>query len=81
MASEELVKHVVSLLLDLDETQLSRDLPLNEVPGWDSVNALRVLVYLEQEVGHKLDYERFMAAERLGDLWFAPSARPGAMVS
>jgi acyl carrier protein len=42
------------------------------------VNALRVLVYLERELGTPIDYEHFMKAERLGDLWSAGAPQPVA---
>ncbi|MFE9422263.1 acyl carrier protein [Kitasatospora sp. NPDC006697] len=68
MLSEQAVKDVVAQLLDLDEETLDAARPLAELEGWDSVNALRVLVFLERELGTSIDYERFMAAESLADL-------------
>ncbi|WP_462186521.1 MULTISPECIES: acyl carrier protein [unclassified Frankia] len=68
MLSEKIVTEVVAQLLDVDEAELAMDRRLAEIEGWDSVNLLRVLVYLERELGSSLDYERFAAAEALGDL-------------
>lgn len=66
--AEQLVREVVAQLLDLDEDELTMDQPLPEIAGWDSVNALRVLVFLEREAGAPLDYDGFMDATNLGDL-------------
>ena len=71
MLSEQIVIEVVSQLLDVEESTLTADSLLTDIEGWDSVNALRVLVYLEREVGTPIDFERFMKAERLSDLWSA----------
>jgi acyl carrier protein len=66
--AEDLVAEVITDLLDLPEPVAGASTPLAAIDGWDSVNALRVLVYLEREVGHPLDYERFAAAQTVGDL-------------
>jgi acyl carrier protein len=76
MLSENIVKQVVSLLLDVEESYLDANQALSTIDGWDSVNALRVLVYLEREIGASIDYERFMGAQKLGDLWSAREANP-----
>ncbi|MCY9783903.1 acyl carrier protein [Nocardiopsis sp. EMB25] len=68
MRSEELVTEVVADLLDVDEDGLTPDLALADVEGWDSVNALRVLVYLERELGTELDYDAFERARTLRDM-------------
>ncbi|WP_406069060.1 acyl carrier protein [Micromonospora sp. NBC_01638] len=68
MLAEDLVVEVITDLLDLPGTTLAAGTPLVAVDGWDSVNALRVLVYLERETGRPLDYERFAAAATVGDL-------------
>ncbi|MDH6120725.1 acyl carrier protein [Kitasatospora sp. GAS204B] len=68
LSSDQVVKEVVAQLLDLDEEGLAMDQPLADIEEWDSVNALRVLVYLERELGESVDYDRFMKAELLADL-------------
>ncbi|SFD27364.1 acyl carrier protein [Streptomyces aidingensis] len=65
---ERLVAEALAQLLDVDLNQLTTFTVLNTTEGWDSVNQMRVLVYLEREAGGPLDYERFMTAETLGDL-------------
>ncbi len=68
MSFDEVVTDVVAQLLDVDERVLTMDQELTTLESWDSVNALRILVYLEREVGAKLDYNRFMGARCLGDI-------------
>lgn len=68
MSPEQLVADTLATLLDLESDQVAGDTPLAALPGWDSVNALRVLVYLERQAGTPLDFERFGAAVTVGDL-------------
>jgi acyl carrier protein len=77
MLSEQIVKQVIAELLDVDEEGLTAALPLASIEGWDSVNALRVLVYLERELGGALDFDQYMKAERLGDLMGLSQAKTG----
>jgi hypothetical protein len=42
------------------------------------VNALRVMVYLERELETPIDFEHFMKARSLGDLWGASAPQPVA---
>jgi acyl carrier protein len=65
--AEDLVTEVITDLLDVPGP-LTAGTALAAVEGWDSVNALRVLVYLEREIGHPLDYEQFAAAATVGDV-------------
>ncbi|MFG2134412.1 acyl carrier protein [Streptomyces sp. NPDC048751] len=67
-AAEQTVVEALGQLLDADEDALGADTPLSAIEGWDSVNALRVLVFLERELGSPVDYERFAAAGSVGDL-------------
>ncbi|MFH8443883.1 acyl carrier protein [Streptomyces sp. NPDC018026] len=67
----------IARLLDADEDLLGPDTPLSAIEGWDSVNALRVLVALEREAGAPLDYERFAAAQTAGDIGALVAAAEG----
>jgi acyl carrier protein len=68
MLSEQSVKQIIAELIDVDEERLTVETQFSSIDGWDSVNALRLLVFLEREVGSSLDYDRFMKCERIGDL-------------
>lgn len=68
MSRDRLVADVLASLLDLDADQLTGGTALAGLAGWDSVNALRVLVYLERQLDRALDYERFTDARTVADL-------------
>lgn len=42
--------------------------PLQDCPGWDSVNQLRVLMALESATGTRIPMKRFLAAATLSDI-------------
>lgn len=67
-SAEALVRDVVGQLLDVEPDTLTAERRFAEIEGWDSVNALRILVYLEREAGGSIDFERFTKAETLGEL-------------
>jgi acyl carrier protein len=66
--AESLVLEVVAQVLDLDEEELTPELALPDLPGWDSLNAMRVLVLLERAAGEPLDFEGFTGARTLAEL-------------
>ncbi|MFC9327392.1 acyl carrier protein [Kitasatospora sp. NPDC057015] len=66
--AEPLVLEVVAQVLDLDEEELAPELALPDLPGWDSVNAMRVLVLLERAAGEALDFDGFSGARTLAEL-------------
>lgn len=68
MSADELVHQAITILLDADTEQLGGEQPLTAIEGWDSVNALRVLAYLERSLNMPLDYEQFHTATTVGDL-------------
>ncbi|MFF3838336.1 acyl carrier protein [Streptomyces sp. NPDC001930] len=68
MSADRIVADVVEQLLDCEPGELTVDTALRDVDGWDSVNQMRVLVYLERALAADLDYDRFMNAESIGDL-------------
>jgi len=54
--------------LGLDvEQPAGADLALTEVPGWDSLNLLRLVVLLE-ESGHRVPVHRLLEARSLRDI-------------
>ncbi|MFY1636697.1 acyl carrier protein [Solwaraspora sp. WMMB335] len=68
MSPDPSIPDIVADLLDLDPDQVTEDTALTELDGWDSVNALRVLMYLERRFARQLDYERFTTATTVGEL-------------
>jgi acyl carrier protein len=81
MLSEQIVIEVVAQLLDVDEASLTPDSRLADIESWDSVNALRVMVYLERELGVPVNFAHFIAATCLGDLWRRADAAPAVAAS
>ncbi|MBF9068414.1 acyl carrier protein [Streptacidiphilus fuscans] len=67
-AAEALVIEVVAQVLDLDEDEVAVDANFADLPGWDSVNAMRVLVLLERELGEPVDYDSFASAHTVADM-------------
>ena len=47
---------------------LSGDTSLQNCPGWDSVNQLRVLMALESATGARIPMRRFLEATTLDDI-------------
>lgn len=68
MSADETVVEILGQLLDQEPEELAMDTMLADLDGWDSVNQMRVLVYLERELGTSLDYDRFMKAASVADL-------------
>lgn len=68
MSPDQIVAEALATLLDLEADSFGGGTLLDELDGWDSVNALRVLVYLEREVGGALDFERYGSAVTLGEV-------------
>lgn len=67
MNNHDLVVECVGDVVDNDDA-LSADTTFTELEGWDSVHALRLVVTLERAVGSPVDFERFMACTKVGEL-------------
>jgi acyl carrier protein len=68
MSPDQTVISILEVLLDVDPDTLTAQTTLDAIEAWDSVNALRVLVFLEQELGRPLDYDAFSQARTISDL-------------
>lgn len=55
-------------VLELPRGGLREQSPLEDVEGWDSVNALRVLTGIESEWGVRLKLQEFGQARTVGEL-------------
>ncbi|MBO1413054.1 acyl carrier protein [Streptomyces sp. FH025] len=80
MSAELIVAEALGQLLGLEPEEVALDAPLHDLENWDSVNQMRVLVYLERETGQPLDYDRFMDAETAGAI-AALVAHPGGVAA
>lgn len=81
MSPDQIVADALATLLDLESDSFGGGTLLAELDGWDSVNALRVLVYLEREVGGSLDFERYGSAVTLGEVADVVAAALGKAVT
>lgn len=66
--ADALAIEVVAQVLDLDEAEVALQAALADLPGWDSVNAMRVLVLLERELGEPVEYDDFASARSVADI-------------
>ena len=55
-------------VLDCDTTEVPASAMLEDVPGWDSMNALRLLAAIESHFGVRLDLRTYAAVETVGQL-------------
>ncbi|WP_059048996.1 acyl carrier protein [Paenibacillus senegalimassiliensis] len=62
------LKQVVAEVMDLEAEELQEDTLLEELEDWDSVNAVRLMLHLESELGVRLQVEQVMKAKSLRDL-------------
>ncbi|MFN8075602.1 MAG: hypothetical protein U0Q15_09300 [Kineosporiaceae bacterium] len=77
-AAQALVVEVLAQMLDVEEPTVEQAASLADLPGWDSVNALRTLVFLEREAGAPLDFARYAAATTVADVVAVVEAVLGA---
>lgn len=75
VAKQEIIQ-VIADVLDLDHADLSEDVLLEQLPEWDSVGAVRILVNLESELGIRLTVDQVMQAKQLQDI--IQAAKQGA---
>lgn len=62
------LKQVVAEVMDREVEELQDDILLEELEDWDSVNAVRLMLHLEAELGVRLQVEQVMKAKSLSDL-------------
>lgn len=68
MVSKTEIMHVLAEVLDVDHADITEDVKLEELPAWDSVNAVRLMVNLESELGIRLAVDQVMQAKQLQDI-------------
>jgi acyl carrier protein len=71
MNDEEILKRLASLiedLLGLDELQLTKATTAQDVPGWDSLAHVRIVVASEQAFGVRFTTGEIVSLKSVGDL-------------
>ncbi|WP_160036895.1 acyl carrier protein [Paenibacillus sp. An7] len=66
-------KRIVAEVLGIDEDILHDDIMLEELEDWDSVNAVRLILNMESELGVRLSVEQVIKARSLHDIQSAAS--------
>jgi acyl carrier protein len=68
---------LIESLLDLDMS-LSTESSFKDLPGWDSVNAMRLIAHIEKDFGIKLPIREYLKAQTLGDVYSLISTVDGS---
>lgn len=55
-------------VLELDEGEITSDTKLDEIPEYNSMTKLSLIVMMEDEFGVKLDGDSFKEFETVGDI-------------
>lgn len=67
MITEEL-KRVILNELELDDFDLKDDTVANEVPGWDSLKHLNIIIAIEKNFNIKFKGKEIMKVQNVGNL-------------
>ncbi|MFE3983003.1 acyl carrier protein [Nocardia tengchongensis] len=67
MSPDEFIE-ILETVIAAPEASLTWDTPLVAIEEWDSVNALRVIVFLENRMGTSIDFEAFTSSGTVGEL-------------
>jgi acyl carrier protein len=76
MISQELKKVILSQL-DLDDFDLQDETMAPEVPGWDSLNHVNIIVAVENKFGVKFKSYEVLRLKNVGDLQKLLNAKLG----
>jgi acyl carrier protein len=67
MISEEL-KNVILLSLKIDDMELNDDTKATDVPGWDSLNHINVIIAVEKHFNIRFKNLEILRLKNIGDL-------------
>jgi len=71
MEPKDILSRVAAILrevLDDDQLQVEPSLQAGEVPGWDSLNHIRIILTIEKVFGIKLSPSEIAKLKNVGDL-------------
>lgn len=66
---------LISGLLEGPRPRLTRELALGDIPGWDSVTMVRLVVAMEERLGRQLSDVELEGIETVGDVEILLNAR------
>ncbi|WP_045859452.1 acyl carrier protein [Teredinibacter purpureus] len=61
------VVELIQMIVD-SEADITEAMGVDSIPGWDSVNALRLFSQLEKETGQKLSMKLFLETRTVADI-------------
>lgn len=62
------VQDIVRDQLDDDNIELAMDIKANDVPGWDSLAHVRIVIAAEREFGARFDTSEIVDLQNIGEL-------------
>lgn len=62
------VAGILSAMFGIDEASVTREMTADDVPSWDSITHVYVILEIERLLGLCLDTEAVFALENVGDL-------------
>lgn len=68
MLSEKLLTVIKNELKLADDFELKPEMTANQVPGWDSLNHINIIVSIEKEFGIKFKGLEILKAKNIEDL-------------
>ncbi|MBI3515755.1 MAG: acyl carrier protein [Proteobacteria bacterium] len=77
MISDRL-KRVILKTLDLDDFEFQDATKAGDVPGWDSLSHVKVILAVEKEYGLRFKTMELLRLKNVGDLQVLVSARTGS---
>jgi citrate synthase len=76
----DLVSRVVAGTLGIAPTTVNDDLAFSEIPEWDSLNHVNLMLALEQELGTEIDEDLMVQLTSVRAIRaFAAARRPGVV--
>ena len=77
MNIEEKIRKMIAEILKVDEKEITEDTAIGDIPGWDSLNQLRILSAVESEFNIQFTPDVLMEMEDFSDIVRAAEERSG----
>lgn len=77
MCIEEKIRKIIAGILKVDESMIKEDTAIGELPGWDSLNQMRILTAIESETGMQFTVDVLLELEDFKDIAEAVKALGG----
>jgi acyl carrier protein len=78
MANEQILQTLLAIVRDViddEDIEFGLDTPFSQVPGWDSLNNMHIIVRLEKKTGVEFHQSDFQTITTIGDLVDAVQAK------